>query len=601
LTDDRLLQFDGDIWHAVGGVTAFGRPTTMAVVGEHVFVTRAGYVVDNQDDAIWRLSPGADSWVRVLQNDGPTDWTYELAAIGGRIVAGRPLYGVLLSDDLGESWSRGELPFATAFAVDEGSLYSPFEFGFARSTDGGATWAGVASRNDWEPFTASRGATFDSALSASDGYVFAATSRSGLYRTRHGQAEWELIGVSRLRSPDRLVAAGGRTLALTGGAAFTISDNGSRWTRAELSSDLLGGVSADESAVYVATYFGGVRRLAGGEDDWSSGEGSVRAVSAVGGILYAGRAELLFVAAPAQVPREWSSVVRSVDGGGTWHDMSEGLPDRSGINEIAGAAGALFARGEPQHGAGEGGEWFRWSEAGWRPAPEIPRSAMLGVGDALYATTEAGVVHSQDGGATWTPFAAQLSGVSINSIVPFNGALYVGSRDGVHMSPDNGRNWRALDGGLAGSHVISMAASQRFMYASVEGAGVVRAPLPDVIASVEVFGRRLTAWGDVKEGGEAPAHTRMLPNYPSPFNPETWIPYELAVAADVLIELSDSRGAVIRRLAVGDREAGRYVGRGRAAHWDGRNDVGELVSGGVYYVTLRAGASVVTRRIVLSK
>ncbi|MEO2006328.1 MAG: FlgD immunoglobulin-like domain containing protein, partial [Candidatus Poribacteria bacterium] len=142
---------------------------------------------------------------------------------------------------------------------------------------------------------------------------------------------------------------------------------------------------------------------------------------------------------------------------------------------------------------------------------------------------------------------------------------------------------------------------QGFLYAGVEGVGGVRAPLPDVIASVEAFGRRLTAWGDVKEGGEAPARTRMLPNYPSPFNPETWIPYELAAAANVVIEVVDSRGAVIRRLAVGVREAGRYVGRGRAAHWDGRNDVGELASGGVYYVTLRAGATVVTRRIVLSK
>jgi len=93
----------------------------------------------------------------------------------------------------------------------------------------------------------------------------------------------------------------------------------------------------------------------------------------------------------------------------------------------------------------------------------------------------------------------------------------------------------------------------------------------------------------------------MLPNYPSPFNPETWIPYELAAAASVVIEIVDSRGAMIRRLAAGVREAGRYVGRGRAAHWDGWNDVGESVSGGVYYVTLRAGATVVTRRIVLGK
>jgi hypothetical protein len=84
-------------------------------------------------------------------------------------------------------------------------------------------------------------------------------------------------------------------------------------------------------------------------------------------------------------------------------------------------------------------------------------------------------------------------------------------------------------------------------------------------------------------------------------SPEPWIPYALTGAADVTIEIHDAGGAIARRLVVGRREAGRYARRGRAAYWDGRDDVGETVSAGVYFVTLRVGATPQTQRIVLAK
>ncbi|RKU36193.1 hypothetical protein C6496_14250 [Candidatus Poribacteria bacterium] len=82
--------------------------------------------------------------------------------------------------------------------------------------------------------------------------------------------------------------------------------------------------------------------------------------------------------------------------------------------------------------------------------------------------------------------------------------------------------------------------------------------------------------------------TSLLANYPNPFNPETWIPYHLATDTHVEIHIYDTRGSLVRSLALGHQRAGIYTSQSRAAYWDGRNDVGERVASGVYFYQLQA-------------
>ena len=98
-----------------------------------------------------------------------------------------------------------------------------------------------------------------------------------------------------------------------------------------------------------------------------------------------------------------------------------------------------------------------------------------------------------------------------------------------------------------------------------------------------------------------PKKTALLPNYPNPFNPETWIPYQLARAADVQITIYDRKGVVVRRFELGYQPAGIYQERSRAAYWNGRNTNGELVASGVYFYQLRAGNYSALRRMVVLK
>ena len=98
-----------------------------------------------------------------------------------------------------------------------------------------------------------------------------------------------------------------------------------------------------------------------------------------------------------------------------------------------------------------------------------------------------------------------------------------------------------------------------------------------------------------------PKETVLLPNYPNPFNPETWIPYHLASAADVQVTIYDTKGTIVRQLDLGHQPAGYYTDRAKAAYWNGRNASGESVASGVYFYQLRAADYSALRRMVIVK
>ena len=98
-----------------------------------------------------------------------------------------------------------------------------------------------------------------------------------------------------------------------------------------------------------------------------------------------------------------------------------------------------------------------------------------------------------------------------------------------------------------------------------------------------------------------PKATALLANYPNPFNPETWIPYQLAKPAEVTLTIYSVEGALVRTLSLGHLSAGLYQSRSRAAYWDGRNMIGEPVASGLYFYTLTAGDCTATRKMLIRK
>ena len=147
------------------------------------------------------------------------------------------------------------------------------------------------------------------------------------------------------------------------------------------------------------------------------------------------------------------------------------------------------------------------------------------------------------------------------------------------------------------------------------------APLHVAISNLEINPATIQAWIARAEAeddgstrfGEAianlqqllasliPEETGLLHNYPNPFNPETWIPYQLAESAEVTVHIYAARGVLVRTLALGHQAAGIYQSRSRAVYWDGKNEIGESVASGVYFYTLTAGDFTATRKMLIRK
>ena len=188
-------------------------------------------------------------------------------------------------------------------------------------------------------------------------------------------------------------------------------------------------------------------------------------------------------------------------------------------------------------------------------------------------------------------------------------AQYLGSAASVNRQADVNS-----DGTI---NVLDLIAVAQHLGESTERA----APFSTAIDSLELNPATIQAWiarAQIEDDGSIafrqgianleqllalfiPEETALLHNYPNPFNPETWIPYQLAEPTDVTIHIYAASGVLVRTLALGHQAAGIYQYRSRAAYWDGKNEVGESVASGIYFYTLTASDFTATRKMLIMK
>ena len=212
-------------------------------------------------------------------------------------------------------------------------------------------------------------------------------------------------------------------------------------------------------------------------------------------------------------------------------------------------------------------------------------------GDGLPADVNAdGVVNVDD-------FAAVAEGVDAAGALPLQAveaallaaAAQAGDIEAIAGAPVGlNRHQHIRFVGLAHRNVAAALADVRLLAADdvqLEKGAVLLAELMQLLTEINAI----------------PDTTALLPNYPNPFNPETWIPYHLAQAAKVTLTIYDMQGVAVRQLILGHQPAGIYQSKHRAAYWDGRNASGEPVASGVYFYTLTAGDFTATRKLLIVK
>ncbi len=123
--------------------------------------------------------------------------------------------------------------------------------------------------------------------------------------------------------------------------------------------------------------------------------------------------------------------------------------------------------------------------------------------------------------------------------------------------------------------------------------------MSDTMPEVRIGADLLRNWLATNAG--VPAKTQLLPNYPNPFNPETWIPYHLDRDSNAALSIYNASGVLVRHFDLGLQSAGFYTEKGSAVYWDGHNERGEAVASGTYFYQLRAGDYSAMRRMVIVK
>ena len=128
---------------------------------------------------------------------------------------------------------------------------------------------------------------------------------------------------------------------------------------------------------------------------------------------------------------------------------------------------------------------------------------------------------------------------------------------------------------------------------------IVSGPFQRTVTTTDIRNAYLTL--QLRVGDVQPKDTLLAQNFPNPFNPETWIPYQLSKSTEVTLQIYDLSGRLVRTLNLGWKPTGSYMTQSSAAYWDGRNSVGERVASGTYFYTLQTRDFAATRRMVILK
>jgi hypothetical protein len=85
-------------------------------------------------------------------------------------------------------------------------------------------------------------------------------------------------------------------------------------------------------------------------------------------------------------------------------------------------------------------------------------------------------------------------------------------------------------------------------------------------------------------------------NYPNPFNPQTSINYSVAKDGVTSLTIYNTKGQIVRSLLNSNVKAGSYK-----LTWDGKDNLGNSVTSGVYFYKLNNNQKTITKKMLLTK
>jgi photosystem II stability/assembly factor-like uncharacterized protein len=247
-----------------------------------------------------------------------------------------------------------------------------------------------------------------------------------------------------------------------------------------------------------------------------------------------------------------AKVWRSTNRGGSWTDISSGLPVR----------------------------WVTRVTAD----PVDPQVVYVTLSGFSADEGAAHVYGSADKGSTWASVAGNLPNIPVNDLIvdPANTQqLFVATDVGVYWTPDRGTQWVPLGAGLPFTAVYDLTfhAPSRTLVAATHGRSQWKLDLTQSPIAVEPPAAR--------------AGLALSAPRPNPSGGETRLTLELGSRGRAEVAVFDPAGRRVRTLLADGLEPGR-----RVVTWDGRDERGVRVGAGVYFVRARVAGSEASRRVV---
>ena len=420
-----------------------------------------------------------------------------------------------------------------------------------------------------------------------------------------------------------LAVSGSNLFAGTNGSVFLSTNNGESWSivnsglpNSEVSaictSPALGG--SGDTVLFVGTRNAGVFRSTDGGVNWVAANNGLPH-SFWSSSLYAPITFLFTNINAAGVPNLFvayfeflpgddfnGALYRSTNNGESW--APTGL-DNHCVNAVVGHNGHLFAGCEdPGYCPNDGvfrstDDGTNWIEVDSGLTNHTVKS--LAISDEnLFAGTSTGVFLSTNYGTSWEALNSGLGAGGVTSLAVSESKIFsvtntgrwLGdgfTNTGVFLLDYDHRYWKRIDTGLTEVDVTSLVVKGTNLFAGTYGCGVWRRPLSEIITSVE------------KSSHALPTVFNLEQNYPNPFNPSTIIKYSVPVSAgannhsSVQLKVFDILGREVATLVNEEKAPGNYE-----VEFSGVG-TGLDLSAGVYFYQLRAGAVVITKKMLLIK
>jgi photosystem II stability/assembly factor-like uncharacterized protein len=319
----------------------------------------------------------------------------------------------------------------------------------------------------------------------------------------------------------------------------------------------------------------------------------------------------------------YKGVYISTDTGVSWTAINEGITEPSSVISIFASGGNLFAGTTNAFGiflSTNNGTSWKAVNNGLGESGDVYSFAISGV-NLFVGTARGGIFLTTDNGTNWTNKG--LNNTWINSLAFIDTILFAGTGEGVYRSGNNGNNWIALNNGMTNAIVVSLAASNPYLFAATNNGNIFLSKnngnnwtavdsglVNTTIRSLVIFNGYLFVvtngsgvWKrlltdmivSVKEPKTIlPSNFSLEQNYPNPFNPTTSIEFRIASASGgglVTLKVYDILGREVATLVNEEKPARNYE-----VKFDGSG-----LSSGIYFYKLNTENFISVKKMILMK